>query len=90
MDEYVYDSIGNAHERKNLYLKDLAKGVKVDKSTHPYLKELNSFKEKEKAFLLELKSEVNKKKQEYKGTCDKKETKLRIELMESKKEDRIL
>lgn len=85
MDEYVYDSIGNAHERKNLYLKDLAKGVKVDKSTHSYLKELNSFKEKEKAFLLELKSEVNKKKQEYKGTCDKKETKLRIELMESKK-----
>lgn len=83
MDEFVYDSIGNAHVRKNLYLKDVAKGIKVDKNNHPYIKELESFKTKERNFLISLKKEMITKNSEYKKACDSKETKLRVELLEA-------
>ncbi len=84
MDEFVYDSIGNAHVRKNLYLKDKALGAKVDKNNHPYMKKLDLFLNKEKEFLKNLKIESNNKKNEYKKACDSKETKFRIELLEAK------
>lgn len=83
MDEFVYDSIGNAHVRKNLYLKDVTKGIKVDKNNHPYIKELESFKTKERNFLISLKKEMITKNSEYKKACDSKETKLRVELLEA-------
>lgn len=83
MDEFVYDSIGNAHVRKNLYLKDVAKGIKVDKNNHPYIKELESFKTKERNFLISLKKEMITKNSEYKKACDSKETKLRVEFLEA-------
>ncbi|WP_277283301.1 ABC transporter permease subunit [Sneathia sanguinegens] len=83
MDKKVYDSIGNAHVRKNLYLLDVAEGKKVDKNNHPYIKELEAFKNKEKQFLEKLHRDLSIKKIGYKGSCDKKEIKLRIELSEA-------
>ena len=83
MDKYVYDSIGNPHERKNLYLKDLSENIKVDRKTHPYIIELEKIKEKERVFLKELKSKIYQEKQYLKGKYDKKETALRLELFEA-------
>ncbi|MDU4652022.1 ABC transporter permease subunit [Sneathia sanguinegens] len=83
MDKKVYDSIGNAHVRKNLYLLDVAEGKKVDKNNHPYIKELEAFKNKEKQFLEKLHRDLSIKKIGYKGSCDKKEIKLRVELSEA-------
>ena len=83
MDRYVYDSIGNPHERKNLYLKDLSENIKVDRKTHPYIIELEKIKEKERVFLKELKSKIYQEKQYLKGKYDKKETALRLELFEA-------
>lgn len=83
MDKKVYDSIGNAHVRKNLYLLDVAEGKKVDKNNHPYIKELEAFKNKEKQFLEKLHRDLSIKKLGYKGSCDKKEIKLRVELSEA-------
>lgn len=88
MDKYVYDSIGNPHERKNLYLKDLSENIKVDsikvdRKKHPYIIELEKIKEKEKIFLKELKSKIHQEKQELKGKFDKKEIALRLELFEA-------
>ena len=83
MDRYVYDSIGNPHERKNLYLKDLSENIKVDKKTHPYIIELEKIKEKERVFLKELKLKIYQERQELKGKFDKKETALRLELFEA-------
>ena len=65
MDKYVYDSIGNPHERKNLYLKDLSENIKVDRKTHPYIIELEKIKEKERVFSLN-KVELKVKKVENK------------------------
>ena len=83
MDRYVYDSIGNPHERKNLYLKDLSENIKVDRKTHPYIIELEKIKEKERVFLKELKSKFYQEKQYLKGKYDKKEIALRLELFEA-------
>lgn len=83
MDKYVYDSIGNPHERKNLYLKDLSENIKVDRKTHPYIIELEKIKEKERVFLKELKLKIYQERQELKGKFDKKETALRLELFEA-------
>ena len=83
MDRYVYDSIGNPHERKNLYLKDLSENIKVDKKTHPYIIELEKIKEKERVFLKELKLKIYQERQELKGKFDKKEIALRLELFEA-------
>ena len=83
MDRYVYDSIGNPHERKNLYLKDLSENIKVDRKTHPYIIELEKIKEKERVFLKELKLKIYQERQELKGKFDKKETALRLELFEA-------
>lgn len=83
MDKYVYDSIGNPHERKNLYLKDLSENIKVDRKNHPYIIELEKIKEKEKVFLKELKSKILQEKNYLKGKYDKKETALRLELFEA-------
>lgn len=83
MDKKVYDSIGNAHVRKNLYLLDVTEGKKVDKNNHPYIKELEAFKNKEKQFLEKLHRDLSIKKIGYKGSCDKKEIKLRVELSEA-------
>ncbi len=54
------DDIGNLHERKNLYLKDLADGKQVDKKTHPYNKKLDHYHEKENAFLNQLKVDAKR------------------------------
>ena len=83
MDKYVYDSIGNPHERKNLYLKDLSENIKVDRKTHPYIIELEKMQEKERVFLKELKSKIYQERQELKGKFDKKEIALRLELFEA-------
>ena len=61
--EFLYDDIGNPHVRKNLYLKELAeeKSEKVvQKKNHPYYRELNDYKNKEKEFEIRLK-ELEKK-----------------------------
>lgn len=61
----------------------LLKEKKVDKNNHPYIKELEAFKNKEKQFLEKLHRDLSIKKIGYKGSCDKKEIKLRIELSEA-------
>ncbi len=56
----VKDDIGNLHERKNLYLKDVADGKKVDRKTHPYNKKLENYRKQEKKFLRQLKIDAKK------------------------------
>ncbi|VWL85174.1 carbohydrate ABC transporter permease [Oceanivirga miroungae] len=51
LNEFVYDSFQVQHERKNLYLLDKARGIKVDKAKHPYIIKLNKFKEEEASFI---------------------------------------
>ncbi len=53
----IKDDIGNDHKRKNLYLRDLAEGKKVNKATHPYMKKLNDYHKREKEFLNKLKDD---------------------------------
>ncbi len=48
------DDVGNLHPRKNLYIKDLIEGKKVDKKTHPYILALKRYEEEEKVFLKKL------------------------------------
>lgn len=85
MDRYVYDSIGNPHERKNLYLKDLSENEKIDRKTHPYIIKLEKLQEEERIFLHQLKSKIYHERQELKGKYDKKELALRLELFEASK-----
>ena len=85
MDRYVYDSIGNPHERKNLYLKDLSENEKIDRKTHPYIIKLEKLQEEERVFLHQLKSKIYHERQELKGKYDKKELALRLELFEASK-----
>ena len=85
MDRYVYDSIGNPHERKNLYLKDLSENEKIDRKTHPYIIKLEKLQEEERVFLHQLKSKIYHERQEIKGKYDKKELALRLELFEASK-----
>ena len=85
MDKYVYDSIGNPHERKNLYLKDLSENEKIDRKTHPYIIKLEKLQEEERVFLHQLKSKIYHERQELKGKYDKKELALRLELFEASK-----
>lgn len=51
LNEFVYDSFQIEHERKNLYLLDKARGLKVDKKSHPYIAKLKEFKAKEALFI---------------------------------------
>ncbi|WP_082680557.1 carbohydrate ABC transporter permease [Oceanivirga salmonicida] len=57
--EFVYDSYGVEHKRKNLYLLDKAKGLKPNKKQHPYIQELSKFKEAEKAFKIDLEKKLS-------------------------------
>ena len=83
MNEFVYDSIMNEHERKNLYLKDLSLGKKVDKKSHEYILKLNSIIEEEKKYKKELEEKIKKLKEDYQNKYDKIETSYRIELFEA-------
>lgn len=69
LNRYLQDEIGRTYERKNKYLIDLLNEeqtgdknriakFKNSKSEHPYIKELNEYKAKEKEFLSKLKSQV--------------------------------
>lgn len=51
LNEFVYDSFQVEHKRKNLYLLDKARGLKVDKNKHPYIAKLNEFKKEEAKFI---------------------------------------
>ncbi len=73
----VKDDIGNDHQRKNQYLKDLAEGKKVDKQSHPYIKKLEAYHSKEKQFLQQLK---NKAKQ-YETSLNDQKTIKKIKVM---------
>ncbi|WP_425447882.1 ABC transporter permease subunit [Dethiothermospora halolimnae] len=85
---FLYDEIGNKYERKNLYLKEVAKlnesikeasmekkkelksqlnEVIKNKESHPYIKKLREYKNKEKDFLSSLKD----KKKEFITKLDK-------------------
>lgn len=55
---YVLNHIDEKFPRKNKYLLDLAEGKKADQH-HPYLKELEDYEEKEKAFLGKLSKEIS-------------------------------
>lgn len=85
MDKYVYDSIGNPHKRKNLYLKDLSDGIVTNKKNHPYILELEKVLSEEKIFLIELKEKIYKESKRLKEKYDAKERKLRLELFEASK-----
>lgn len=76
----VVNDIGISHPRKNQYLLDLSNGKKIDKSSHPYIKKLEEFKNKEKSFLSNLKKELE-------GKYDTKDKikKIEKEIYEAKK-----
>ncbi len=78
----IKDDVGNEHKRRNLYLKDLADGKKVDKRTHPYIKKLNDYHDKEKKFLEKLKADSK----EYESTLsdDSDIKKIRVRLFKAK------
>ena len=76
----VVNDIGISLPRKNQYLLDLSNGKKIDKSSHPYIKKLDEFKNKEKSFLSNLKKELE-------GKYDTKDKikKIEKEIYEAKK-----
>lgn len=76
----VVNDIGISLPRKNQYLLDLSNGKKIDKSSHPYIKKLEEFKNKEKSFLSNLKKELE-------GKYDTKDKikKIEKEIYEAKK-----
>ncbi len=80
----IKDDIGNLHERKNLYLKDLADGKKVDKTTHPYIKKLNDYLDKEKEFLNKLKIDAKKYEETLKDEVNIKKIKTSLFKAEAK------
>ena len=62
----VYDSVGRSYPRKNQYIVDLLKASpsekkSIDKKSHPYIKELEDFKNKEKDFLERIEKEAKEK-----------------------------
>ena len=62
----VYDSVGRSYPRKNQYIVDLLKASpsdkkNIDKKSHPYIKELENFKNKEKDFLERIEKEAKEK-----------------------------
>lgn len=69
--KYIYDTIGNQYERKNLKTKE-------------YLEQLENVKILEKDFLDSLKYQLNEFSDFMQGHFDKKEIKLRLLLKESK------
>lgn len=85
INKYVYDSIGNPHERKNIYLKDISNGIVTDKKSHIYNIKLNNILEEEKKFLKNLKDLVLKEKKEMKFKYGRRELNLRLELFEAVK-----
>lgn len=70
--KYIYDTIGNQYERKNLKTKE-------------YLEQLENVKILEKDFLDSLKYQLNEFSDFMQGHFDKKEIKLRLLLKESKR-----
>lgn len=64
---YLIDDIGNRHPRKNGYLKDLSEGKKVDKKTHPYIREAEQKEAARKEFEAKLKAEEKHKMSAAKG-----------------------
>lgn len=72
----LVNRIGTVFERKNLYLKDLAEGKKVDRATHPYIVSLNDFQAKESAFLKQLDEASSRLKASGDSTVDRLEKEL--------------
>lgn len=83
----IIDSIGRSYPRKNQYIIDLVNASpsnkkNIDKNSHPYIKQLNEYKEKEKNFL----SQINKEaKEKFSSTKDNKIRKLQEELYKAEK-----
>ena len=85
MNHFVYDSLYNPHVRKNLYLKDVADGIKTNRASHAYNLELKKLLDEEKIFLTSLKKLKASEKESLKNKYDKNELKLRLELFEAEK-----
>ena len=67
----LQNRIGNQFERKNLYLKQLAQGQTVARQDHPYLKQLNEYKDREQAFLQTLESQTAELPKQADDTIDR-------------------
>ena len=72
MNHFVYDSLYNPHVRKNLYLKDVADGIKTNRASHAYNLELKKLLDEEKIFLTSLKKLKASEKESLKNKYDKK------------------
>lgn len=80
----IFDSIGNAHPRKNEYITDLInstaeerKSLVSRRNSHPYIQKIDGIKKEEKSFLELLQVEVEQK---FGNIQDKKLQKLQKEL----------
>lgn len=83
----IIDSIGRSYPRKNQYINDLVNASpsdkkNIDKNSHPYIKQLNEYKEKEKNFLSQINSEAKEK---FSTTKDAKIRKLKEDLYKAEK-----
>ncbi|MDO4604679.1 MAG: ABC transporter permease subunit [Helcococcus sp.] len=83
----IIDSIGRSYPRKNQYINDLVNASpsdkkNIDKNSHPYIKQLNEYKEKEKNFLSQINSEAKEK---FSTTKDAKIRKLEEDLYKAEK-----
>lgn len=62
----IFDSVGRSYPRKNQYIIDLINASpsdkkNIDKNSHPYIKQLKEYEEKEKNFLSQINSEAKEK-----------------------------
>lgn len=85
----IFDSIGNAHPRKNQYIIDLInlpsnekKSFISKKDSHPYIQKIKKISEEEKSFLELLKVEVDQK---FGNISNKKLQNLQKELYKAEK-----
>lgn len=83
----IVDSIGKSYPRKNQYIIDLVNASpsdkkKIDKNSHPYIKQLKEYKEKEKNFLSQINNEAKEK---FSNTKETKIRKLEEDLYKAQK-----
>lgn len=83
----IVDSIGRSYPRKNQYIIDLVNASpsdkkNIDKNSHPYIKQLNEYKEKEKNFLSQINNEAKEK---FSSTKESKIRKLEEDLYKAEK-----
>lgn len=83
----IFDSVGRSYPRKNQYIIDLINASpsdkkNIDKNSHPYIKQLKEYEEKEKNFLSQINSEA---KERFSNIKENKIKKLEEDLYKARK-----